>query len=284
MSEREIINYPTAHGVVFTETGLPSQYTTHWHNEAEFAFILKEGCELKIGETLYQPHVGDIILIWPRELHETLNMEPDGAILIQFSPRILEANTDLASAGRFLNECHHIRAEENPYLTHKLMDTIDRLRETYFRKQLFLETKCKLHIYELMILIGEHVMKEHREMIGNDKFSDRSWDYIRFACRYIADHAAENISQAEVAEQAGLSPYYFSKLFNEYTDMTFPAYLSGLRVQNATNLLADERYSITECAFMAGFQSTTTFNKVFHEVTGFTPREYRKMHKRSERI
>ena len=60
--------------------------------------------------------------------------------------------------------------------------------------------------------------------------------------------------------------------------MTFPAYLANIRVQNAINLLADNNYTITDCAFMSGFQSTTTFNKLFREVTGCTPREYRKMH------
>ena len=84
---------------------------------------------------------------------------------------------------------------------------------------------------------------------------------------------------ADAAAQIGLSPYYFSKLFNEYTQMTFPAYLAGIRVQNAINLLANVRYSITDCAFMSGFQSTTTFNKIFREATGCTPREYRKLHK-----
>ena len=82
-----------------------------------------------------------------------------------------------------------------------------------------------------------------------------------------------------VAEHVGLSPFYFSKLFNEYMGISFPDYLSGIRVQNAINLLLNDSLSITECAFMAGFQSTTRFNKLFREVTGTTPREYRKLHR-----
>ena len=68
-----------------------------------------------------------------------------------------------------------------------------------------------------------------------------------------------------------------SPTFREYTQMTFPAYLSEIRVQNAMNLLADPSLSVTDCAFLAGFQSTTTFNKVFRELTGCSPREYRRM-------
>ena len=85
-----------------------------------------------------------------------------------------------------------------------------------------------------------------------------------------------------VAQKIGLSPYYFSKLFNEYTKTAFPAYLANIRVQRAITLLADPGRSITDCAYEAGFQSTTTFNKLFHELTGTSPREYRKLQSRNK--
>jgi AraC-like DNA-binding protein len=133
----------------------------------------------------------------------------------------------------------------------------------------------------MLLKIGNHVMQEHREQIGDSKFSDKSWNSIKNACSFIADHSAEDVSQAEVASIVRLSSYYFSKLFNEYTEMSFPDYISGIRVQNAINLLVNDKLSITECAFLAGFQSTTRFNKVFREITGMTPREYRKLHTRN---
>ena len=157
-----------------------------------------------------------------------------------------------------------------------ITETIYKIRDTLKSKQYFTEITAKILIYEMLLKIGNHVMQEHREQIGDSKFSDKSWNYIKNACSFIADHSAEDISQAEVASIVGLSSYYFSKLFNEYTNMTFPTYLSMVRVQNAINLLEDSSLSITECAFAAGFQSTTTFNKLFREMTGYSPREYRK--------
>jgi transcriptional regulator GlxA family with amidase domain len=62
--------------------------------------------------------------------------------------------------------------------------------------------------------------------------------------------------------------------------MSFPSYLSGIRVKSAASLLLDDDLSITECAFRAGFQSTTAFNKTFHDVTGYSPREYRKLYRK----
>ena len=183
---------------------------------------------------------------------------------------------------KILNECHIIKSKDNPELTAKIADLIYQIRDMQKNTQYFAETRCKLLVYEILLILGDFILKEYKQSLENENFSDRLWEYIRYACSYIAEHSAENITQAEVAEKTGLSQYYFSKLFNEYTKMSFPSYLAGIRVQNAINLLENESLSVTECAFEAGFQSTTTFNKLFHERTGCTPREYRKMHSQNK--
>ena len=276
--DKEIIRFPENNDVVFTEYGIPTEFPSHWHNAAEFTVILKKGCIYRIGDTDYEPAPGDILLVWPRELHEIVRIPKDSSAFVQFSSRLTESNADLVAASRFLNECHLISHKKNPELAEKLREIIFSVRDFYKDNHNFLETRSKIIVYEMLVLIGEHVLEERKELIGFENFSDKSWEYIRNACSYVAKHSAEDISQAKVAHDIGLSPYYFSKLFNEYTQMTFPAYLSSIRVQNAINLLSDDTLTITECAFSSGFQSTTTFNKVFFEHTGCSPRDYRKLH------
>ena len=217
--------------------------------------------------------------MWPRELHEILNVPHKSTYFIQFSSGIMESNTDLAAALHFFKNCHLISSKKEPDLTEKLISIFNKIRDAYYKKERFAETQCKLYIYQMLLHIGNYALKEHHDQIGKENYSNKSWGYIRTACNYISEHSSENITQADVATYTGLSPYYFSKLFNEYTDMSFPAYLAGIRVQSAIQLLSNEQLSITECAFMAGFQSTTTFNKVFLELTGCTPREFRKLHR-----
>lgn len=280
--DKEIINYSNIQGITYVDKGIPRYFPSHWHNAAEFTIIFKDKCEYKINDKIYSPEKGDILLVWPRELHEIVHMPENGSLFIQFESRIIESNTDLVSVSRFIKACHIISAKKEPELVTKMTEIIYQIKDIYINKPNFSETKSKMLVYELMILIGEHVMRERRGQIGDDVFSDKSWDYIRTACSYISEHSADDISEADVAAYTGLSPYYFSKLFNEYTQTPFPAYLSSIRVQNAINLLANENLSITECAFMSGFQSTTTFNKLFKELTGCTPREFRKMHRHGQ--
>ena len=275
--EKEIIKFPSVQGVSVIDRKTPEYFPPHWHNASEFTLILKDNCVYKIKDEVYHLNSGDILLIWPRELHEILSSPKEGSVFIQFSADIIENNLDLVSASKFMTACHVISAKKEPETAQILRDIIYEIGDIYSKKPSFSETKCKILIYKLLLVIGDYVMREQHEQNGPATFSTTSRNYIRSACNYIAEHSMEDISQAEVAAKIGLSPYYFSKLFKEYLQTSFPQYLTRIRLQNAITLLTEDSLSITECAYMAGFQSTTTFNKVFLESVGCSPREYRKL-------
>ncbi len=274
---REIINYPGTHGVCFTSKNSASSYPVHWHNDVELIIALKNGVKFQIKDTTYSPEKGDILVIWPRQLHELIQAPKDGTELIQFSILLVEKHLDLMSVSKFVREFNHLPCSDLPELTSDIADKIYQIKEELSSDNLFTETRCKILIYETLLMIAEYAMNEKKEQIGKAQFSDTTWHHIHNACLFIMEHSGENLTQAMVATHVGLSPYYFSRIFREYTHATFPAYLSRVRVQTAIRLLADKNLSITECAFTAGFQSTTAFNKVFHEITGHSPREYRKL-------
>lgn len=275
--EKEIIKFATVQGVSVIDRKTPEYFPPHWHNASEFTLILKDNCVYKIKDKEYHLNSGDILLIWPRELHEIVSSPKEGSVFVQFSADIIENNLDLVSASKFMTALHVISAKKEPETAQILRDIIYEIGDIYSKKPSFSETKCKILIYRLLLVIGDYVMREKHEQMGPSSFSTTSRNYIRSACNYIAEHSMEDISQAEVAAKIGLSPYYFSKLFKEYLQTSFPQYLTRIRLQNAITLLTEDSLSITECAYMAGFQSTTTFNKAFLESVGCSPREYRKL-------
>ncbi len=276
-NEKEIIQYFYIQDVSITREQAPEQYPAHWHDDAEFTLALKDGCRYRVGDTEYTLKKGDLLLIWPREIHENLEVPRNGCIFVQFSSRLMEYNLDLVAASRFLSSCHFIDHEQRPELAQALTDKIWEIQNLFDSHRPFYETRCKNCIYDMMIRIGEDVMQGQAGQIGEEYYNDASFLRIRSACNYIAGHATEDISQSEVASFVGLSPFYFSKLFRQYLNISFPAYVAGIRLRSAIRLLTNPSLSITEVAFRAGFQSTTAFNKVFHDMMGTSPREYRKM-------
>jgi AraC-like DNA-binding protein len=98
---------------------------------------------------------------------------------------------------------------------------------------------------------------------------------ITRARKIIQEQYGEKLSLAEVARQAGMSPFYFCKTFRRITGLKLTQYISRVRVEKARELLLNVNYRVTEVGFAVGFQSVTNFNRVFKSLAGESPTEYR---------
>jgi len=81
---------------------------------------------------------------------------------------------------------------------------------------------------------------------------------------------------------AGVSTYYFCRLFRKATQMTPMTFITLCRLQLSKRLLLEkEELTVREIAEQTGYPSISYFNKRFLEQEGMTPTEYRELfHKR----
>ena len=94
---------------------------------------------------------------------------------------------------------------------------------------------------------------------------------------YLSCHFQEDISLNQIAKEFGYNPKYLSHALHELTGIHFSRLLSLYRVENAKKLLLSHKVlTIAEIAQSSGFSAVNTFNRVFKEMTGVTPSEYRK--------
>lgn len=280
MNQEETLRYSTVQDIILVPQGGPPRYPAHWHNAAEFILALRDGSRYQIQGRSYALEEGDLLLIWPRELHETLAV-PDGAVFfIQFSDRLFESNLDLAAALSRLAALRYVSRREEPLLAERLASLMKAVKDSYYDDEPFRETRCKLLLYQMLLLIGAHTGKAKNCHCSVEDLSAENRIRMRAACAYIEAHYTEDIRQETVAEAVSLSICYFSRLFQKYTGRSFPQYLSRVRVQAAARLIGQTGLSVTECAGQSGFQSITTFNKRFLEEMGLSPRAYRKLYQR----
>ncbi len=277
--DNEKIHFDAPSSISITYENNPENFPPHWHTAAEFTIALEDGSNYKINDISYQLQKGDVLLVWPQQIHETITSPSGSVLFIQFPSTIIENNLDLVSISRFLYDCHHISNTKEPELSKYISEQIIEIKKIHNSSDPLSETKCKLCIYNILLKIGEYVLTKSQNDSVIDKGLENTWKYIHSACNYILENSAENITQSDVAKHIGISTFYFSKLFKQHMHMSFPTYLANIRVKSAASLLLDASLSITECAFQAGFQSTTAFNKTFHDVTGYSPRDYRKLYK-----
>lgn len=79
----------------------------------------------------------------------------------------------------------------------------------------------------------------------------------------------------ELAEQTGLAPAYLGALFVREVGLPPHRYLTERRIERAKQLLAATDLPVTAIGVEVGFGSGQHFARVFRNLTGASPREYR---------
>ncbi len=100
-------------------------------------------------------------------------------------------------------------------------------------------------------------------------------DAIYRAIRYVKKHFTRKITLEEAADQAYLSPAYFSKIFKEEMGCGFASYLNSLRVERSKDFLRNRSIPLIDVAGMVGFEDQSYYTRVFKKMTGLTPGKYR---------
>ena len=99
-------------------------------------------------------------------------------------------------------------------------------------------------------------------------------------CAYLAANYQQKFSLTDVAARFYLSPYYLSRLFRRVTGQSIVDYINGRRIEAAQRLLESTDLNISAVAEQTGFASAAHFRRVFREVMGTGPLQYRKGHKK----
>lgn len=95
------------------------------------------------------------------------------------------------------------------------------------------------------------------------------------ALQYVMRHFQQPITLESTAQALGVTKNHLSRIFSQKLHMRFPQYLHFLRMETAQNLLRNTDKSIITILYECGYESPRTFNRVFQESFGISPREYR---------
>lgn len=109
---------------------------------------------------------------------------------------------------------------------------------------------------------------DNTPMINNPKLRD--------AVLYIEGHYDENITLSDISANAGINHTTLTALMKEELGCTATQYLMQYRITIAKKQLAFTDVPIKDIANMVGFKTVQHFNRIFKEITGTTPAEFRK--------
>lgn len=97
---------------------------------------------------------------------------------------------------------------------------------------------------------------------------------IARAIAYLAEHASEQPSVAEIAAAAGWSEYHFARMFRQWAGISPKQLLQHLSLVAAKQTLDDER-SVLQAALDAGLSGPGRLHDLFVSLEAVTPGEYK---------
>lgn len=92
---------------------------------------------------------------------------------------------------------------------------------------------------------------------------------------YIESNLAEPMSIEGLASVAGYSPFHFSRLFKLYTGENIASMVRRLRLAQSARQLLNKEVPVTEIGLGSGYETPSSFNKVFRQNFGCSPSQYR---------
>lgn len=105
----------------------------------------------------------------------------------------------------------------------------------------------------------------------------RQEELVKNAKKHILENYQDcSLDRNKLAKNINISSVYLGELFKKTTNKTLPQYINELRIEKAKELLKNSNDSIEQISYNIGFNSPNYFSKVFKNLTGITPKEFRK--------
>ena len=93
---------------------------------------------------------------------------------------------------------------------------------------------------------------------------------------FLDEHYTDPYDRKELARRFEFNEDYMLQLFKKHTGTTISHYLNARRVEAAKQLIAETDGAIIDIAYRVGFDNITYFHRIFKNITGTTPREFRR--------
>lgn len=240
----------------------------HWQREIEIIHIIRGEYEVRCEKDMFVAREGDILVFGSGNIHSLVPYADDcHADVILFGAKFLH---------RFFSTCdilkHHItlQLQQECGISYALSEIFDNIAEEYGNEQMNSEIIIQAELIKLWAVLSRHFKDDVK------KTREKNVHFERFqkVFKYIDDNYTNDLNLENIAVLLNYTPGYISKLFVEFSGMTFKKYLNTVRVNKACELMATTNLKLSEISILCGFGSIRAFNENFLKIMKCSPRDY----------
>lgn len=253
-------------------------FIAHWHNDLEIVYVFEGSIRMGINSEMRVLKTGDMAICSSGDIHYYDSKSSSSKIMmVIFNPSLIgfpggwPLNVRLTSP--FIEKRIATR-EEEVGINKRLPLILQELMGEYNQKLEYHEQVIIGLLHEWSGLILRHVPLDKINP-QKDKRRITNMKIMQGVLEYLDVNYMHPITLADAARQANMSLFYFSRFFKSLSGMSYIAYLSNIRVNQAEQLLLTTDKSILDIALECGFTNIRTFNRVFKQIKQRTPSELR---------
>ncbi len=251
----------------------------HFHEMLEFVTILKGKGKRFVGDSIETFSKGDVILVGEKLPHVWRSAPPkdSDSAKMQCSSIVIQFSSDFLGE-RFLELPESVKLKElftNAEMGISFKGTTSGQLINKIKNLLRVEGMERLMQF-LNILHFASKSKEYK-LLATPLFKEtifKSDVKINRVFEYVMDNFSNPITLDEVSEVASMNKTAFCRYFKNRTKKTFSSFLNEIRIGYACKLILEEKYSITEAAYLSGYNSPSHFNKQFRLFKKVSPSEF----------
>ena len=228
---------------------------SHWHMEHELIACREGSAQVMLDDTMFHITQQQCIFCHSGRVHY-ISASPDSLLLVcLFDEKLYDPITSPF-------------ALENPVFEDRygILPKLSEIRHELQNQPIFFECRTEAMIGEILV-----------DVFRGEPLRKAQWQFSDVITRYkqLLNHIDleyEHITYQNAVQFMNMSDAYFSRYFKRQAGMTFSQYLNVVRIEKAVQLLnSTPTMKITDVMLRCGFNTIRSFNRVFREVTGFTP-------------
>ena len=237
----------------------------HWHEHIELHYVVRGRVSIKVNNINITALPDELVLINSNELHSGASLEQRmQAIVVIFDIKMFSREL----AGR--NIIFQSLMKNDPYISKLLQEMYSEYKE----QQIGYRLCCK----GILMCLISHLVRNYalEELTNQDNLKRvKNLERLNQTITYIQDHFNESLSNKKLAEMIHLSEGRFNHLFKESMEEAPQQYINRLRLKKAAELLRKENMTISEIAYVVGFNDYNHFGRIFKRHYGCTPTQMR---------
>ena len=216
--KQEYVTYKEHSSIRIWPSSVPGHYDNHAHSAIEVLIVQRGTAVYQLPDQTYRVGPGQVLFVpsgCPHVLTETSDIL---RFLILFEPSPLYTLQDMPQVSMMTQRPIFLQnpGELREQVTHLLMSAVD----CYMQKQDMWNTQCYAYLLQVYALLGREYLNTAAPRVPV-RHSRIDPEIMNSVITYISEHYMDDLNLEDAAAFAGFSKYYFSRIFKDFSGISF---------------------------------------------------------------